>query len=249
MNSSPEPKFGLIGHPIAHSASPAVFAKAYGGRFRYDLIEGEDFQQSWQKFIDGYQAINVTAPFKETAYNKVLELEKEGKAVISDECRKIGATNLLVKTPNGIEAYNSDYRGVKALLEEKGFGKGSCAVVAGYGGAGKAAAAAAEDLGMDIVVCIRDTSKCPGSRPLDEIAILASVCDLLIYTLPVAIPQLHDISDRGFGCRLCNPVILEANYKDPCLEGTTRRYISGREWHLAQARTGYELMTGEKPVL
>ena len=60
-------KFGLIGHPIGHSASPALFAKAYGGRWQYDLIEGEDFEASWQRFLDEYQAINITAPFKETA--------------------------------------------------------------------------------------------------------------------------------------------------------------------------------------
>ena len=64
-------KFGLIGHPIEHSASPALFAKAYGGRWQYDLIEGEDFEASWQRFLDEYQAINITAPFKEAAFRKV----------------------------------------------------------------------------------------------------------------------------------------------------------------------------------
>ena len=40
-------KFGLIGHPIAHSLSPALFKAAYNGRYQYDLIEGEEFEKSY----------------------------------------------------------------------------------------------------------------------------------------------------------------------------------------------------------
>ena len=32
-------KFGLIGHPISHSLSPALFKAAYGGKYAYELIE------------------------------------------------------------------------------------------------------------------------------------------------------------------------------------------------------------------
>ena len=63
-------KFGLIGHPIAHSQSPALFKAGYGGKYAYDLIEGEDFEASYQNFLDSYDGINVTAPFKEKAFAK-----------------------------------------------------------------------------------------------------------------------------------------------------------------------------------
>ena len=85
-------KFGLIGHPIAHSESPAVFAAAYGGRWPYDLIEGEDFELSWKRFLDGYRAINITAPFKELAFRKLLEC-----GVVDESVRSIGAVNIAVK--------------------------------------------------------------------------------------------------------------------------------------------------------
>lgn len=98
-------RFGLIGDPIAHSLSPALFRAGYGTReYTYDLIEGADFETSYRRFLDGYQGINVTAPFKELAFAKA--------DIRSPECRKIGATNLLVKTPEGIKAYNSDYSGI-----------------------------------------------------------------------------------------------------------------------------------------
>ena len=105
-------KFGLIGHPIAHSSSPALFSAAYGGKYIYELIETPDFDQAWARFLADYKAINVTAPFKGDAYGRV--------DWRSPECERVGATNLVVKTAEGTKAYNSDYRGVKALLEPLG---------------------------------------------------------------------------------------------------------------------------------
>jgi hypothetical protein len=65
-------KFGLIGHPIAHSLSPHLFKAAYDGKFRYDLIEGESFPQCtlsstpWGgkviNFIPGHKEECVTHP-------------------------------------------------------------------------------------------------------------------------------------------------------------------------------------------
>jgi len=226
-------KFGLIGHPLAGSGSPALFTKAYDGRWPYDLIEGADFEQSWKTFLSDYQAINITAPFKELACARV---RSEGR--VSPECEAMGAINIAVKTPEGIVGHNSDYLGVREVLRQEGFGEGDVAIVAGFGGAGKAAAAAARSLGMDVTVCNR--SPRPGARPLEELPLLAAVADLLIYTLPVAVPEVEGIDV---------PAILEANYRTPCLEGAAPRYIPGKLWLLEQARTGYALMTGEKPKL
>ena len=103
-------RFGLIGHPIARSLSPGLFKAAYDGKYKYDLIQGENFEESYQRFLDSYDGINVTAPFKELAYAKA--------DIISVECRLAKATNLLVKTPEGVKAYNSDLLGVKLWLQE-----------------------------------------------------------------------------------------------------------------------------------
>ena len=204
-------RFGLIGHPIAHSLSPALFTAAYGGKYAYDLIETPDFDEAWRRFLAGYRAINVTAPFKGDAFARV-----DWK---SPECGRVGATNLVVKTPDGTKAYNSDYRGVKALLEPLGC---RTAAVVGYGGAGKAALAAAEDLGLD-------------TRLYRHAEVAGGVqADVVIYTLPRAV--------EGIDCAH----LLEANYKDPCLAGRPG-YIPGSAWLLMQAVTGYALMTGEAP--
>ena len=99
-------KYGLIGDPIKGSGSPALFEAAYkgvkGGEYSYDLIEGGDFEKSFQRFIDEYAAVNVTAPFKELAYSKVLEMARRGEGSISGPVVRIGATNLLVKGDDGV---------------------------------------------------------------------------------------------------------------------------------------------------
>ena len=90
-------RFGLIGHPIAHSLSPALFKAGYAGKYPYELIETGDFEEAYNRFLNGYDGINVTAPFKELAYAKA--------DILSEECRIIKATNLLVRTPEGVKAY------------------------------------------------------------------------------------------------------------------------------------------------
>ena len=103
-------RFGLIGHPIAHSLSPALFKAGYDGKYPYELIQGDNFEESYTRFIEGYDGINVTAPFKELAYAKA--------DIVSEDCRLIKATNLLVKTTEGVKAYNSDLLGVRMWLKE-----------------------------------------------------------------------------------------------------------------------------------
>lgn len=225
------PRFGLIGYPIAGSLSPVLFRQAYGGKWQYDLIEESDFEDAWRRFSDSYDAVNVTAPYKADALLRA--------DLPSEECRGIGACNILVKTNGGVAAHNSDCLAVKSILSEHGLTDGT-ALVIGCGGAGKAAAYAARSLGLEAVVCNRTTARAAGARPLDEIPLLAQVSDVIIYTLPCPIPQME-----GVRCH----ILLEANYKTPALAdtGAADVYIPGKEWLRRQAILGYALMTGETP--
>lgn len=222
--SDNSPRFGLIGHPISHSLSPRLFSSAYAGRWQYDLIETPVFEEAFARFVKDYQAINITAPFKADA--------AASADIKSPEVEAIGAANILVKRPEGITAFNSDYLGVKKMLSELK-GCSSCAVI-GYGGAGKAAAEAARSEGLE-------------TRVYRHSEITGGVdADIIIFTLPRA----AEGSDR-LRCRF----LIEANYKDPCLagmeftapDGTPGTYIPGQKWLQAQAETGYEIMTGYKP--
>lgn len=264
-------RFGLIGHPIAHSLSPRLFTAGYGGEYPYDLIEGEDFGTSWNRFLDSYDGINVTAPFKEKAWAKA--------DILSDECRLIGASNLIVKTPEGTKAFNSDYLGVKRWLEETVPAKENVSVaVIGCGGAGKAAAAASSMLGFRTVLVNRDLTKAqaivenskrfssslPGVHPASfEIVPISDVtdvfrdCDVILYNLPVSLPELSALPEILGDGRPRS--VMEANYRNPSFVGELLRQISaanplvrftdGKVWLLYQAVTGYEIFTGKAPDL
>ena len=275
-------KFGLIGHPVEHSLSPALFKAGYDGRYPYDLIETPEFEEAYRRFIDGYNGINVTAPFKELALRKA--------DIVSEECRLVGAANLLVKTPQGIAAYNSDFRGLVSILElievsgeggksvlppwPQGVGPATKswegffyhphpkrqntikrALIVGWGGASKAAKAAAETLGYETIV-INRTQYDPEIKPLSDFRDEFLKADIIIYNLPVRIDGIDGLTQDDISA--CGrKIILEANYRNPSFDkvliGRWRQanqgigYIDGRTWLLAQAVTGYELFTGEMP--
>ena len=234
-------KFGLIGHPIGHSLSPALFKAGYDGLYPYELIETPDFEEAYSAFLEEYDGINVTAPFKELALKKA--------DIISDECRMIGATNLLVKTSEGVKAYNSDYLGVRLWLSEisKGMDRQPRVLIVGMGGAGKAAAAAAKSSGYETVL-INRTQYSPEIQSLNDFCDEFRKADIIIYNLPVRIPQTDQLSEEDLSAGN-GKTILEANYRHPefHLEHENIRYVDGREWLLLQAVTGYEIFTGQTP--
>ena len=239
-------KFGLIGHPIEHSLSPALFKAGYDGMYPYDLIITEDFEEAYKRFLEGYDGINVTAPFKELALRKA--------DIVSEECRLVGAANILIKTPQGITAYNSDFRGLVAIF--RGLkGDEKTVLIVGVGGAGKAAKAAAETMGYETTV-INRTQYNPEIKPLSAFREEFRKADIVIYNLPVRIPEVDMLTQEDL-CPGKEKIVLEANYRNPSFDnGLIQRmietnphirYIDGHEWLLQQAVTGYELFTGETP--
>lgn len=241
-------KYGLIGYPIAHSKSPELFRAAYPDRpeMTYDLIEEDDFERAYRRFEKDYEAVNVTAPFKGDAFRKV--------DIADTIARELYAVNILKKKDGKIYGYNSDFWALKKMLAPYAQpGKRTKVLVIGCGGAAKAAALAALKLRMSVTVANRDFRKARefcftggGMIPvrLEQAAELAGLMDILIYTLPLR----TDLVDR---LPLEGRVVVEPNYKDPCLremcEAADATYISGMDWLGEQAIAGYQLMTGIEP--
>ena len=252
-------RFGIIGDPVAHSMSPRLFTAAYHGLYPYDLIEGSNFEASWQRFLQEYDGINVTAPFKENAFAAVDNL--------SQEAERIGAVNLVVKATDGTTTgYNSDYDGVRLALQEAGLETCREALVIGCGGAGKAAAAAVVDLGLSLTLINRDSARAAAlakrlqdTAPdgtlrvrhlsLDELEDALLRADLIVYAVPGPLngfPAEHIAGLLNDGKQR---ILLEANYRDPIFTTLPPccRYISGRRWLLYQATEGYARFTGKAP--
>ena len=245
-------KFGLIGHPIGHSLSPTLFRAGFNGKHPYELIQTPDFEDAYARFLNDYDGINVTAPFKELAMKKA--------DILSEECKAIGATNLLIKTPEGIKAHNSDYLGVRMLLStilSNINDPTPTVLVAGMGGAGKAAAEAARSLGCKVIPMNR-TRYSGEIRPLSEFKEAFRIADIVLYNIPLRIQELDQLTKDDF-IEGKPKHIIEANYRDPSFDKDLIQNIknihpqtehtSGKAWLLLQALTGYEIFTGEKPDL
>ena len=233
-------KFALIGHPVAGSLSPRLFAAAYEGRYPYHLLDFEHFADAWKAFLEGYQGINVTAPFKQDAFAHVEWL--------SESARATGAVNLVVKAPDGLRGYNTDVDGVEGAVRECGL-PAADALIVGTGGAARAAIVAAGRLGCRVGVSGRSAQKASAlaaqlgceAVPWEELGKLRP--GLVIYTLPGGVPVPP-------GVNFAESVVLEAEYKHPALaQLPCKAYIPGTRWLLWQAAAGYRLFTGEEPNL
>lgn len=231
-------KFGLIGHPISHSQSPKLFKEDIeNSGHTYDLIETPNFDDAYNIFLEKYDAVNVTMPFKTLAFKKGIAANRETAI--------IGATNLLKKAGNTVNCYNTDYLGVKSLLSDYILEKDSVLVI-GCGGAGKAAALAAYDSGFCVSIANRtiETAKNWVEKnhfndmqyyDLNNAPIIKN--DIIIYTLPTLPEKFPLITLNG-------KIVIEANYSSASLANHKGidTYISGEEWLMEQAYFGFKLM-------
>lgn len=141
---------GLLGAPIAHSASPAMHeraAEALGARCHYQLIEiaGAD-RSALVTLLDGirrlgFAGINVTFPYKEAVVDLLDDL--------SPGARAIGAVNTIVVRDRRLTGHNTDTSGFARAAEPfvTASAHGPVAVI-GAGGVGKAIAFALAGLGV-----------------------------------------------------------------------------------------------------
>jgi shikimate dehydrogenase len=144
------PLAGVIGHPVAHSRSPALhgfWLRRYGLRGHYvplhvDRTDLPHVLSTLPRM--GFVGANVTIPHKEA----VLSLAD----VVTDRAALIGAANTLVFRRDGrLQADNTDGAGFLANLRQNAPGwnpaSGAAAVI-GAGGAARAVVAALIEAGV-----------------------------------------------------------------------------------------------------
>lgn len=256
---------GLLGAPIAHSASPAMHeraADALGVRCHYHLIEiagaGRDDLRAILDGIRrlGFAGINVTFPYKEAVVDLLDEL--------SPGARAIGAVNTVVARDGRLTGHNTDTTGFARAAKElvARSDRGSVAVI-GTGGVGKAIAFALADLDVsEIRVFDTDIAKADQLvaqlRDRQAIRRAATVEDALtgaaglVNGTPIGM-----LPDRG------TPVpdallhaglwVADAVYSPlwtPLLNAAKSRgaqVMTGRDLAIYQAADAFELFTGMAP--
>ena len=138
-------KYGCIGKKLAHSFSKEIHEKL--ADYAYDLIElaEEEIAPFFEK--KDFAAINVTIPYKQTV---IPYLDS-----ISEVAERIGAVNTIVNKDGKLCGYNTDYYGMKALIERIGIDlTGKKVLVLGTGGTSKTARVVAVDMGAAEILTV-----------------------------------------------------------------------------------------------
>ncbi|WP_298776514.1 shikimate dehydrogenase [uncultured Shewanella sp.] len=152
-------KYAVFGNPIAQSKSPFIhteFAKQTQQKIIYQAILApvDDFPQTLAAFFKaGGKGANVTAPFKEQAFEACDEL--------SELASLAGAVNTLIRLADGrIRGDNTDGVGlVSDLIQQFGDLKGKQVLLVGGGGAARGCIKPLLEAGVQLTICNRTHSK------------------------------------------------------------------------------------------
>jgi shikimate dehydrogenase len=254
---------GLIGAPIAHSASPAMHqraADALNVRCHYQLIEiAGASREELRTLLDGvrrlgFAGVNVTYPYKEEVVDLLDELSLSATA--------IGAVNTVLVREGRLIGHNTDATGFARAAANLFSGPGSESVaVIGAGGVGKAISVALAGLGVS-EIRIHDTDRGKAGRLAALLGLRGVVASDLEAALqgatgvvnatpvgmlpnqdtPIPEPLLHDrlwVADAVY-FPLWTPLLMSAKAKGA-------RIMSGRELAIHQAVEAFHLFTGLMP--
>ncbi|MCB9781146.1 MAG: shikimate dehydrogenase [Alphaproteobacteria bacterium] len=138
--------FGLVGHPVRHSLSPAMYNELFR-RYGLDAVYmafdvDPDRAEAVGEAIRTLDlvGVNLTVPFKE----RVLP-DLDHITVAAEEA---GAVNVVVHVGGVLTGYNTDGEGLMRYLDAQGIKlSGARGVVLGAGGTGRAVASAFLDRG------------------------------------------------------------------------------------------------------
>jgi len=230
-------KYGLIGAKLSYTYSPLIHKEF--GDYEYVICETKADELAGLLASPEYDGFNVTIPYKKT----VMKLCD----VVSDEAKKIGAVNAVVRMEDGrLAGYNTDYFGFKYQLEHNDIDvEDKKCVVLGDGGASVTIQAVLHDLhAREVVVISRK-----GENNYDNISKHYDA-DILVNATPVGMyPDngscLVNVGEfkslEGVIDVIYNPyrtkLILDAMEKGiPC--------AGGLEMLVAQAKQTSEIFTG-----
>jgi len=145
--------FAVLGHPVAHSLSPAMHNPALRAMGMDAVYLAYDVAPEYLPDVlpamsaMGFAGCNLTIPHKEIAFREIDRL--------ADSARLAGSVNTVVFFPDGeMEGHSTDGYGLCTALEEaSGRGFSDAAVlILGCGGAGRAAAIQAVEEGASRLI-------------------------------------------------------------------------------------------------
>jgi len=214
-------QYGCIGKKLTHSFSKEIHAQL--ADYRYDLIELTEDEIAPFFAEKAFAAINVTIPYKQTVIPYLDE--------VSAIAKEIGAVNTIVNRNGKLYGYNTDYYGMKALIQHVGVDLcGKKVLVLGTGGTSKTARVVAADMGAQEVLIVSRSAK-EGCITYEEAA-KHSDAQVIINTTPSgmypdcesepidisAFPQLVGVIDAVYNPLRTN-LVLDAQERGIPAEG------------------------------
>ncbi len=168
-------KYGLIGKPLGHSFSREIHALIADYDYRLFEIDEDELPRFFQE--RDFSGINVTIPYKQAVIPFLDE--------ISDEAKKIGAVNTIVKKEGKLFGFNTDFFGMRALIKSTGLDlENKTVLILGTGGTSKTAVEVSKSLGAKKIVKV-SRKKSSDTVTYDETYEKYSGADVIINTTPV----------------------------------------------------------------
>lgn len=245
--------YGVIADPVAHSKSPLIHNRAFQSR-RIDAVYLPFLLPSaqlsdWMKTaadlpVSGF---SVTIPHKQRILRYLDAVEPIAK--------RIGAVNTVWRKGQKWRGTNTDVDGVLQPLGRHLNLNRASVLIAGYGGAARAAAMALCDAGSTVTITGRDMAAARGlARVVRGTAIsledsVKRQFDVLVHATPVGMsPRSNDCL---FTDRVPAQLVLDMVYnphetvllRRAAAQGAT--VIHGSEMLLEQAARQFEIWTGE----
>ena len=246
--------YGVIADPVAHSKSPFIHNRAFQAS-RLDsvylpFLVPAPHLGDWMKVAAALPVagFSVTIPHKQRIMRYL--------DVIEPLARRIGAVNTVWRKAGKWRGANTDTDGVLNPLSRRARLAHASVLIAGYGGAARAAAIALTDAGASVTITGRNAAKAQALAKVvkAEVATLKDAqtrrYDVLVHATSVG--MLPNPDQCLFGDAIPAAVVLDMVYnphetvllKRASLQGCT--IIHGSEMLLEQAARQFEIWTGEK---
>lgn len=263
--------FGIIGHPLGHTLSPALHNAAFAASGLDAVYVALPVEPgALQDAIAGIRAfriagLNVTVPHKVAVCELVDELTPEARAA--------GAVNTLFWRDDRLVGHNTDIAGYGAMLRVTGGGKE--ALILGAGGSARAVGYALRRAGIRTTVAARNLAQArtladwlgrvesrdreferPRAIALQEVPALLPDIDLVVNCTPVGMAPATDAAplDAGALSRLpAHAVVHDLVYRPletrllAMARARNLRTVDGGVMLVAQAAAAFAAWTGLEP--
>jgi shikimate dehydrogenase len=192
-------KYGLIGEKLGHSFSKPIHEKIADYNYEIKEISKENLDSFMR--AKEFVGINVTIPYKEDVIPYLDSIDEAAKA--------IGAVNTIINREGKLYGYNTDFYGMKLMIERNGFDfSGAKVLILGSGGTSKTAYAVSKTLGAREVITVSRN----GQVNYENINSLHSDADFIINTTPLGMYPNNDTCPLNPGDFKSLKAIVDAVY-------------------------------------